>query len=291
VMKYEFVEAYRSDFAVIRMCRALKINGSGYFRWRRKEKTEHTLEDERLVIAIRKIHEESKLTYGANRIKAKLEKLEIHCSIGRIRRLMRENGIYSVTRYKHKPYPKYNVETRFNENIIDREFRVFAPNKVWCGDITYVKTTAGWVYLAAVIDLFNREVVGYSLSRKPNTELATRAMANALMNRKPVERLVFHSDRGCQYSSKTYLNYLEDHDIEGSMSRKGNPYDNACTESFFATLKKEWIHLRKYRDLEHLDDSLFEYIELFYNRKRLHSSLENLTPREYYRKYTAEKTA
>lgn len=204
---------------------------------------------------------------------------------------MRENGIYSITRCRYHPYPKEKVEVRYNDNIVAQKFNVQQPNKIWCGDITYIKTQSGWVYLAVVIDLFNREVVGYSLSKKPNTELAKRAMANALMNRRPSDGLMFHSDRGCQYSSKSYLSYLEEHDIESSMSRKGNPYDNACSESFFATLKKEWIYHRKYKDQAYLDDSLFEYIELFYNRKRLHSSLENMTPKEYYHKYKNEKTA
>lgn len=290
-MKYEFIETYRSEFAVIRMCNALKIKESGYFRWRSRGKTARELEDERLVPIIRKIHEESKCIYGPSRIKAKLEELYWPCSLSRIRRLMKENGIYSITRYKHRPYPKENVETRYKNNVIDREFNPKKPNEVWCGDITYVKTSAGWVYLAAVIDLFNREVIGYSLSKRPNSELTMRAMANALVSRKPSDRLVFHSDRGCQYSSKTYLDYLEEHNIESSMSRKGNPYDNACTESFFATLKKEWIYHRRYQDQKDLDDSLFEYIELFYNRKRLHSSLDNLTPKEYYRKYQMEKTS
>lgn len=290
-MKYEFIDTYRSEFTVIRMCKALKLIESGYYRWKNKKKTERELEDQALIPMIRRIHEESKSIYGPSRIKAKLEREGIYCSKGRIRRLMRENGIYSITRYKHKPYPKEKVETRYNENLLRREFDIRKPDKVWCGDITYIRTSAGWVYLAAVIDVFNREVVGYSLSKKPNSELTMRAMANALMNRKPSEKLVFHSDRGCQYSSKTYLSYLEEHNIESSMSRKGNPYDNACTESFFATLKKEWIYHRKYRDQMHLEDSLFEYIELFYNRKRLHSHLENLSPKEYYHKYRNGKIA
>ena len=142
----------------------------------------------------------------------------------------RENGIYSITKYKQRPYPKENVETRYTENILDREFNVHAPNQVWCGDITYIRTAAGWAYLAAVIDLFNREVVGYSLSRKANSELTKRALANALSDRLPANKVMFHSDRGCQYSSKAYLKYLEEHNLESSMSRKGNPYDNACTE-------------------------------------------------------------
>jgi putative transposase len=274
------------------MCKALKVFESGYFRWKNKGKRAREVEDEILIPKIRAIHEESKRTYGPSRIKTALEKQGIMtASLSRIRRLMKENGIYSITRYKHKPYPKEKVETRYNENIIDREFDVAEPDRAWCGDIAYIKTSTGWVYLAAVIDLFNREVVGYSVSKKANTELAKRAMANALVNRKPTEKLIFHSDRGCQYSSKGYLEYLEEHNVESSMSRKGNPYDNACTESFFATLKKEWIYHRVYKDLDQLDTSLFEYIELFYNRKRMHSSLENLSPREYYLNYRRQKPA
>jgi transposase InsO family protein len=154
------------------MCKALKVYESGYFRWKNKGRSAREIEDEILVPKIREIHLESKSTYGPTRIKAALEKQGIlTTSIYRIRRIMRENGIYSITRYKHKPYKKEKVETRYNENIIDREFKVSRPDKAWCGDITYVKTATGWVYLAAVIDLFNREVVGYSLSKKANTEL------------------------------------------------------------------------------------------------------------------------
>ncbi|MFA6309241.1 MAG: IS3 family transposase [Clostridia bacterium] len=275
----------------MRMCKALKVFESGYFRWKNKTKTVRQIEDEMLVPIIRKIHEESRQTYGPTRIKAALEKLEILCGICRIRRLMRANGIYSITRYKHKPYPKQKVETRYNENILAREFNVNEPDRVWCGDITYIKTVSGWVYLAVVIDLFNREVVGYSLSTRPNSELTMRAMANALINRKPTDSIVFHSDRGCQYSSKTFLKYMDEHNIVSSMSRKGNPYDNACTESFFATLKKEWIYHRKYENQQDLDGSLFEYIELFYNRKRLHTKLANMSPKEYYYRYKMTKSA
>lgn len=284
-MKYEFMDNHRSEFAVKRMCKALSVYESGYYRWKNRKKTSRETEDERLVLVIREVHEASKKTYGAGRVRVALEEKGIISSIGRIRRLMRENGIYSITRYKHRPYPKEKVETRYTDNVINREFQVGKPDKAWCGDITYIRTETGWVYLAAVIDLFNREVVGYSISKKPNTELTKRAMANALSNRKPEEGLIFHCDRGCQYSSKGYLEYLETYGIISSMSRKGNPYDNACMESFFATLKKEWVYHRRYRDMEQLDNSLFEYIELFYNRKRLHSSIANRTPKEYYRMY------
>jgi len=290
-MKYEFIETYRLEFPVMRICKALRVFESGYYRWKGRTKTCREKEDEKLIPIIREIHEASHRTYGITRILTELAKRLIPCSKDRIRQLMRENGIYSITKYKQRPYPKEDVETRYTENILDREFNVPAPNQVWCRDITYIRTAAGWAYLAAVIDLFNREVVGYSLSRKANSELTKRALANALSERRPANKVLFHSDRGCQYSSKAYLKYLEEHNLESSMSRKGNPYDNACTESFFATLKKEWVYHRKYRDLEQLDGSLFEYIELFYNRKRLHSKLANMSPKEYYHKHMILKTA
>jgi transposase InsO family protein len=290
-MKYEFIETYSPEFPVIRMCKALEVYESGYFRWKRKGRTPREKEDEVLATAIRRIHEENHQIYGPKKIQTELEKKQIICSKCRIRRLMRENGIYSITKHKQKPYPKETVETRYTENLVDRDFNVDEPDKTWCGDITYIKTSTGWVYLAVVIDLFNREIVGYSLSRKANSELTKRAMANALSTRKPANEIVFHSDRGCQYSSKGYLQYLEEHHCKSSMSRKGNPYDNACSESFFATLKKEWIYHRTYRDLDHLSDSLFEYIELFYNRKRLHSKLAYMSPKEYYNIYKNQKTA
>ncbi|HAM62511.1 MAG: hypothetical protein A2Y20_01775 [Firmicutes bacterium GWF2_51_9] len=288
-MKYEFIETYRNDFSVVRMCSAFRVRESGYYRWRKKKKTARQEEDEKMLERIRRIHKESLEIYGPKRVQDTLKVEGVPCSISRIRRLMRENGLYSISRKRFNPYPKEDIETRYSENDLDRDFDVEEPNAVWCGDITYIKTIEGWVYLAMVLDLFNREVIGYAMSKKPNSQLTMRAMAIALTNRKPQGRVLFHSDRGCQYSSKAYLGYLEEHNLASSMSRGGNPYDNACAESFFATLKKEWVHHRKYRNLEHLDQSLFEYIELFYNRKRMHSRLDNLSPIEYYKRYKERK--
>lgn len=288
-MKYEFMEEYRSEFTVVRMCKAFRVKESGYYRWRNKKKTARQIEDEALTEVIKAIHIESKETYGPKRIQDELIKINITCCLGRIRRLMRENGLYCISRKRFTPYPKEDIEKRYSENALDRSFNVNEPDKVYCGDITYVKTVEGWVYIAVVIDLFNREVIGYALSKKPNSQLTMRAMAIALTNRKPQESLLFHSDRGCQYSSKAYHHYLEEHQIKSSMSRGGNPYDNACAESFFATLKKEWVHHLKYQNLEHLERSLFEYIDLFYNRKRMHSRLDKCSPAEYYKNYKVGK--
>lgn len=291
-MKYEFMETHRSDHAVVTMCKALGVYESGYYRWKNKKKSEREVEDERLTLIIREIHEGSKETYGAGRIKSALVLRDIHCGESRIRRLMKENGIYSVMKRRYRPFSKKEtIEMRYTDNLLNREFSVLEPNKAWCGDITYIKTATGWAYLAVVIDLFNREVIGYSISKKANTELTKRAMANALSSRRPSGKVMFHCDRGTQYSSKSYQEYLDQHHVESSMSRKGNPFDNACVESFFATLKKEWVFHRSYQNIEQLKSSLFEYIELFYNRKRMHSSIANCTPHEYYLMYKRGRSA
>jgi putative transposase len=284
-MKYELIETNKSDFTVVKLCRVFQVKVSGYYRWRNKKRTPRQVEDEILIDKIRDIHKQSKETYGPVRIQKEMKKNDVLCSIGRTRRLMRENGLYSISKKKFIHYNDINMDKKFSENILNREFESLLPNEVWCGDITYVKAVDGWVYLAVVMDLFNREIIGYALSKKANSQLTIHAMADALMNRKPQSKIMFHSDRGSQYSSKAFTRYLDDHNIFSSMSRRGSPYDNACSESFFATLKKEWTHHRKYKNIEHLRQSLFEYIDLFYNRKRLHSHLDYLSPIEYYKRH------
>jgi putative transposase len=285
-MKYEFVSQHRLKHRVKKMCKVLKINESGYYRWTRQTPGRKEIEDQKTVAAIREIHEEFHHTYGAVRVQRELLKRRIICGIGRIYRLMRENGIYTVHRCKHRPYPKEPAEARFSENLLEQQFLVEQPNQAWVGDITYIRSDLGWSYLAAILDLFNKEVVGYAISRKPNTELVKRAMEQALLNRDYPQDLLFHSDRGCQYSSKSYQSYLEENGITSSMSRKGNPFDNACCESFFASLKKEWIYFRKFANMNLVESSVFEYIELFYNRKRMHSALGYMSPKQYLEKFT-----
>jgi transposase InsO family protein len=290
-MRYEFIESNRSYHRVKKMCTVLKVCESGYYRWRKRVPGKREVEDSEIVKEMREIHEENFRTYGAVKIMRALKKKRVECGIGRIYRLMRENGIYTVHRCKHRPYPKEVVEARYNENLLEQKFEVDAPDEVWAGDITYIKTDFGWVYMAMILDLFNREVIGYALGRKANTELVRIAMDQALLRRNRPRNVVFHSDRGCQYSSKTYQDYLERNGITGSMSRKGNPYDNACSESFFATIKKEWIYFRRYSTMTQVDSSVFQYVELFYNRRRMHESLGYLSPKQYLEKHIAAKTA
>ena len=207
-----------------------------------------------------------------------------------IRRVMRENGMYPRTTRKFRPGHKGNSDGRFYENMIEQDFSCESMNKKWVGDITYLRTNQGWIYLAAVMDLYNREIIGYAISKKCDTELVCRALRNAVARRgNSREGLIFHSDRGCQYSSKKYQKLLDEYRITGSMSKAGCPYDNSCMESFYASLKKEYIRRKEYATLEAIRADLFYYIELFYNRKRLHASLGYMSPIAYRLKMTGKE--
>lgn len=290
-MKYEFIDSHRSEYRVSKMCKVLAVSSSGYYAWKRRAPRPKELEDLKILRVMMEIHEQNYHTYGGVKMKHCLEQKGWYISLGRIYRLMRQNGIYTVHKYKHRPVTKEPIERLYKENLLNREFKASQPDRVWVGDITYIRTRAGWVYLAVVLDLFNKEIVGWALSRRPDTELTIRAMTHALVRRKKPKGVLFHSDRGCQYSSKRYQRYLEEHHISGSMSRKGNPFDNACCESFFATLKKEWIYFKRYAGLEGAEASVFEYIEVFYNRKRMHSSLGYLSPKQFLANYLLENAA
>jgi len=284
-MKYEFIDSHRLDYRLVRMCKVLGVSVSGYYAWKKRELRPRELEDLKIIRLMLDIHEKNYKTYGGVKMRRALEKQGFRISLSRVYRLMRQHGIYTVHRYKHRPVSKEQTESMFKDNILDRQFNPETPNETWAGDITYIKTREGWVYLAVVLDLFNREVVGWSMSRKPDTELVARALSHALVRRNSPKGVLFHSDRGCQYSSKRYQKYLEENHLAGSMSRKGNPFDNSCCESFFAILKKEWIYFKRYVNLRSVEASVFEYIEVFYNRRRMHSSLGYLSPKQYLENY------
>jgi len=287
-MKYEFIDANRTEHRVSKMCKVLSVSVSGYFAWKRRVPKAREQEELKIIRIMMDIHEKNHMTYGGVKMQRALGGKGFHIGLGRVFRMMRQNGIYTVHRYKHRPKTKEQTESIYQDNVLNREFKVDEPNKVWVRDITYIKAREGWVYLAVVLDLFNKEVVGWSMARNADTELVTRAMAHALVRRNFPERVLFHSDRGCQYSSKRYQKYLTENQIESSMSRKGNPFDNACCESFFATLKKEWVYFKRYADLRGAESSIFEYIEIFYNRKRMHSSLGYLSPKQFLTNYLQE---
>jgi len=195
---------------------------------------------------------------------------------------MRENGMYPATENKFRPARNGKRTGRYMENIVNQNFRPTGFNEIWAGDITYIKTLLGWVYLAVVIDLYNREVIGYSISKTIDTELVKRALGNALTrNNRKRGCTIFHSDRGTQYCSKGFQEMLEKHGLIGSMSRPGCPYDNACVESFFSTAKRECIYRKEYVTLNEVKADLFDYIEMFYNRKCMHRTLGYKSPVEF----------
>ena len=292
-MKYEAIEQHSKRFTVKKMCKVFKVNPSNYYRWKRnkKKKEDKTREQIKVVCQIEKIFRESDKTYGYSAIQAELKKQGIEVSEYRIRKIMRENGFYPETRKKYRPSRNGKTDGRYYANHLQKKFKVEQKNQVWVGDITYIKTKIGWVYLAAVIDLYNREVIGYALSKSIDTELVKKALGNAIGRQGVKEDLLFHSDRGSRYASKGYEKMLKENGIKGSMSRPGCPYGNSCMESFFATLKKERVYRRNYDTMEDVRQDMFRYIELFYNRKRLHSVLGYMSPVEYRLKYDVEKVA
>ena len=298
-MKYEAIMTYSQEFSVRKMCKVLGLAESAYYQWlRREELREKKRESERAMVEyIRSIFEENRRVYGYRRMHRamQIELSAMHegsnpipaflmapVSEHKVRSLMQKNGMFPVSSVKFKPYRKGKSDGRFLENIVNQEFNPEKPNEVWAGDITYIKTVLGWVYLAVVVDLFNREIIGYSVNKTADVELVKRALSAALIQTGGGgKRTVFHSDRGTQYSSKSYQKMLKDHKLVGSMSKPGCPYDNAPVESFFSTAKRECICRKEYVTMDEVKKDLFSYIELFYNRKRMHGSLGYKSPVAY----------
>ncbi|OHE41542.1 MAG: hypothetical protein A2Y16_05275 [Tenericutes bacterium GWF2_57_13] len=265
------------------MCRVLGVSEKQYYQWRIQEEQRNgrRLEERELVQWVEKAFHASDDAYGCRKITRELRNEGIAVSEWKVRRIMREHGLYSVTQRKYRPFRHHQETNPYKEDLVRQQFRPEGPNVVWAGDITYIKTRIGWVYLAIVMDLYNREVIGYAASQRIDTELVKRALGEAVGRYPDTQGTIFHSDRGTQYASSGYQNTLTSYKMLGSMSRGGCPYDNSCVESFFAQLKKERIYRRKYQDLSEVNADLFDYIELFYNRKRIHSTLNYQTPIGY----------
>jgi transposase InsO family protein len=263
------------------MCKVLEIPRSSYYKRKSHPVSNRTKENEALKREIKKIHLASKERYGSPRITAELHRAGLQCNKKRVARLMREQGISA------KMFRKYKVTTNSDhtkprsENILGGRFVAERPNQVWASDITYIKTAEGWLYLAAVLDIYSRKIVGWQVDKRLHSELVEEALRNALRDRSVSKGTIFHSDQGIQYVSESFGNLLAENGFRQSMSRRGNCYDNAITESFFHTLKTELTKNLKYKSRQEARVSLFEYIELFYNRKRLHSSLGYRSPVEY----------
>jgi putative transposase len=282
-MRYDFVERRRGRWPVRLMGRVLAISPGGYYDWRGRPASGRTQGREAPVVAIKAVHAEVKARYGSPRIHAELVARGQPCCVNTVAGLMREHGIAARTKRKFRCTTGSNHDRPVAENIVDRQFEPEAANHVWTADITYIATREGWLYLAAVEDLHSRRIVGWSMSERIDSRLVVDALEMAVARRLPGEGLVAHSDRGSQYASERYQRLLAGHGIVCSMSRRANCWDNAPMESFFASLKKELVHDADYATRAEARASLFEYIEVFYNRVRRHSSLGYRSPVEYER--------
>jgi putative transposase len=283
-VKYAVIQAHREEFSVSLMCRVLQVSRSGYYDWVKRRPSERTPEEQRLRIEIRSIHRRSGRTYGSPRVHRHLRAQGIRCSRKRVARLMRQEEIRAKKKRRFRVTTDSNHSHPVAPNLLKRRFgvaEVKGLDQVWVSDITYVPTREGWLYLAVVLDLASRRVVGWAMRATLEAELATDALTMALWRRKPGAGLLHHSDRGVQYASTAYQEILAQHEITCSMSRKGDCWDNAVAESFFATLEWELIEDSDWHTREEARRAIFDYIEVWYNRQRLHSSLGYMSPAEY----------
>jgi putative transposase len=264
------------------MCRVLQASSSGFYEWLQRPLSNHAIEDQRLLVLIRASYAASGGVYGALRVFADLREVGETCGRHRVARIMRVNKIKALRGYK-APRPIAGRPSIIAPNRLQREFTVDHPDRAWVTDITYIRTWQGWLYLAVVMDLYSRKVVGWSMKPTLAKELVIDALLMAVWQRKPQQSVVIHSDQGSQYGSDDWLRFCKANDLQPSMSRRGNCWDNAVIESFFSSLKKERIKKRIYktRDLARAD--VFDYIEVFYNRKRRHSHIGDVSPEAFER--------
>lgn len=281
-MKYAFIKKHSSAFAVKKMCQVLKVSRSGYYAWQNRPESQRSLANRVLVKEIRRIHEESRQTYGSPRITASLHEEGYTCSRPRVARLMRASGIIAKTKKKYKVTTNSGHSYPIAPDLLQQNFWTNSANRIWVSDVTYIRTLAGWLYLTIIMDLFNRKIVGWSMSDRLTAERTTiPAFIQAVKRYQPLPGLIFHSDRGVQYASEDFRGLLKEFQVIQSMSGKGNCYDNAVAESFFHTLKTELVYHHTYHTRLQAKNSLFEYIEVFYNRFRKHSALGYKSPEQF----------
>lgn len=280
-MRYSFVEQHQKTYPLKLLCTCLEVSTSGFFQWCKRTPSTRKQEDERLKILIREVWEQSRKLYGWPRIQAALAHQGERLGTQRLLRLMREMGICGRFRRKKVRTTCVDPHAKTAPNHLDRKFDVEAPNNVWAGDITAIRTRQGWLYLAVVMDLYSRQVVGWAMEEHMEQELCLHALEMAVNRRRPPKQLLFHSDQGSQYTSHAYQRRLDECEIQSSMSRRGQCWDNAVVESFFGSLKRECVHEKIYDSHDQAQTEIFDYMEIFYNRQRLHSYLDYQTPVDF----------
>jgi transposase InsO family protein len=281
-LRFQFIEDHQREFPVSLMCQVLQVARSGYYAWRHRAPSATAQRRAQLTDTIRQMHQRSRAVYGSPRVHRDLLAQDVRCSKNTVAKLMRVTGLRSKM---HRRFRVRTTDSRHAHpiapNRLNRAFFQSRPDQAWGADITYIATAEGWLYLAVVIDLCSRRIVGWATSDSLAAELCIRALEMAVQQRRPKGAVLHHSDRGVQYACDAYQASLTRHGLQPSMSRRGNCYDNAVTESFFGTLKTELVHHQRYATREAARQSLFEYIEVFYNRQRRHSTIGYVSPSEY----------
>jgi putative transposase len=279
-VRYAWIKA-QVGHSVRTLCRSVGVSSSGYYAWLSRKPSDRACEDARLLEKIRKVHIESREAYGTERVCDRLRQQGESCGRHRVQRLRQTHAIHTKRRRRFLRARSAYQRVPAAPNLLTWPFASTAPDRVWVADITFIPTRQGWLYLAAVLDLHTRRIVGWAMGDRADQALTSTALAMALLRRKPTAGLIHHSDQGVQYTCKAYQKDLQYAGIVASMSRKGVPYDNAVMESFFASLKQELTHHEQFKDRDEARGQVFDYIEVFYNRERLHSALGNRSPEDF----------
>jgi putative transposase len=291
VSRFRFVDAEKARFPVSLLCRAVGVSKSGYYAWRGRPLSKRSREDATLTERIVEVHKRSRETYGYPRVHAELVALGVRCGRRRVARLMREAGIRGCVRGRKKRTTRRDPRATPAPDLVNRDFTATAPDRLWTADITYLRTEEGFLHLAFVLDVYSRKIVGWAMASHLRSELVVDALEMAVWRRKPEAGLVHHSDRGTQYTALSFGKRLEEAGIVPSMGRAGSALDNAISESFVATLKVELIHSCRFPTRQAARSAVFEYLEAFYNRRRLHSSLGYVSPERFEELGTEEVVA
>ena len=290
-MKYARIQALGREYPIATMCRILGVSDSGYHAWRKRAPSARAKENARLELEIRAAHERTHHTYGPQRLQADLTDHGIQVGITRIKRIRKKLGLRCKQKRKFKATTDSHHALPVADNLLSRQFVVDHPNRAWVGDITYIATDEGWLYMAGIKDLFNGELVGYALGERMTQTLVMQALYRAVAAKRPAKGLLFHSDRGSQYCAHAYRKLMDQFGILCSMSAKGNCWDNAPMESFWGSLKNEQVHHRRFQGREQATQEITEYVEIFYNRIRKQARLGYLSPAAFSRRYYAEQMA
>jgi transposase InsO family protein len=279
-MKYGFVHAHQKQFRITSMCRVLQVSRSGYYAWASTAANKQERETA-LLGQIERLHRASRGAYGAYKTWRELNRRGVACAKHQVARIRKQAGIEAKRKQRFRRITEHHYLAPPAPDLLQRRFRASRPDQVWVGDFTYVRTRRGWLFLAALLDLCSRKVVGWSMGEKPNVGLTLAALDMALLHRRPAPGLIHHSDQGPQYTAGQYQETLRRNGLRASMSAKGTPHDNAVAESFFSNLKNELVHHVVFDSREHARAAIFDYIEVFYNRQRIHQTLDFVSPVEF----------